>query len=185
MITIEHKFKDHEVDANTKILILGTFNPGIEDGPDFFYGRPKNYLWELLPVCFNQTSLKEESLEFKKEFMLKYHIDFADIIHSVVVPVEKANNVSDIYIDNKVKSWKEIKELIDGLKYIEAVYFTRITFQGIPNIHQKVKSISQHCINREKKIRFSLLETPSRFINAKKQQHWSDIIIRQTLTIHP
>ncbi len=44
MSTIKHRFLDHQINPETEILILGTFNPETEKNEaDFFYGRNRNY----------------------------------------------------------------------------------------------------------------------------------------------
>ena len=69
MITY-YKFRDYKVASDTKILIIGTFNPDIEKNKiDFFYSRPKNYLWRILPEALGEVSLKNESVEKKKAFI--------------------------------------------------------------------------------------------------------------------
>lgn len=177
MPVIFHKFRNHTVSPNTEILILGTFNPGVENEVNFFYGRPRNYLWQLLPGCWNLPSLKHQPLQLKINFMDEHKIDFADLIHSVDVPVGEEDNVDDIFIDGNALEWKSITPLIDNLEKLKAVYFTRKTFGGIPNIHEKIMVIRNHCI--QKRIRFCLLETPARFTNAIKQQQWIDTIVNQ------
>ncbi len=109
--------------------------------------------------------------------MHQYRIDFADLIHSVEVPVNQSDNFDDIYIDGQVIQWKNIIALINSLNNVSAVYFTRKTFGGIPNIHAQINAIQTHCIQRN--IRFCLLETPARFANVAKQQQWIDTIINQ------
>ena len=78
-----HKFRDHYISKETKILILGTFHPEINNGADFFYGRPRNFLWSILPSCFDYPDLYHVTLQEKQNFMNEFCIDFADIIHSL------------------------------------------------------------------------------------------------------
>lgn len=56
MPIIGHKFIDHQLNPNTMVLIVGTFNPNVNNNEaDFFYGRNRNYLWRLLPIAFGQN----------------------------------------------------------------------------------------------------------------------------------
>ncbi len=174
MPIIPHKFRNHIVSPETEILILGTFNPDVPNGPTFFYGRPRNYLWRLLPGCWALPSLKNGTLQDKQGFMAEYKIDFADVIHSVLVPEDQVNNLLDTYIDDKVQERKEIITLISSLKKLKAIYFTRKTFTDIPNIHAMILAIQNYC--RQNAIRFCLLETPARFTNDEKQQMWINTI---------
>ena len=114
--------------------------------------------------------------------MAKYRIDFIDLIQSVNVPEQEATNVNDKYIDGRVEAWNDVIALIDSLKKLKAVYFTRKTFSGIPNMAARVKAIQNHC--DQNGIRFCLLETPARFANAAKQQMWIDTIIHQTTCLN-
>lgn len=177
MPIILHKFGEHQVSPDTEILVLGTFNPDIPEGPDFFYGRPRNYLWQLLPRCWELPTLRYSPLAAKYEFMSQYKVDFADLIASVDVPEGQEGNVDDVFIDGKVEAWKDIIALIDQLPKLEAVYFTRKTFANIPNIQAQITSINIHC--HFNGIRFCLLPTPARFANAAKQEQWRDTIINQ------
>jgi hypothetical protein len=183
MPIVLHKFREHEVNPKTEILILGTFNPDIPTGPDFFYGRPRNFLWYLLPLCLGLPSLKEAPLQDKKAFMATHKIDFADIIHGLDIPDGEEANVDDDFIDGHINGWKEIIELIDTLPNLKAVYFTRKTFNGIPVMRARINLIAAHCLQR--RIRFCKLETPARFYSPKKQQQWIDTIVLQTTCLKP
>lgn len=69
MITVQHRFLDHQINPDTETLIIGTFNPDAADNnADFFYGRSRNYLWRLLPLAYGETDLKEHLN--KKKFIL-------------------------------------------------------------------------------------------------------------------
>ena len=47
-MNINHKFINHKIQEDTKVLIIGTFHPETSSGSDFFYGRSRNFLWRLL-----------------------------------------------------------------------------------------------------------------------------------------
>ena len=83
---IEHKFKDHKINNHTQILIIGTFNPDVfKNEATFFYGRSRNFLWNLLPKAFNEKSLKGKDIKFKLSFMNDHKIDFVDLISEIRV----------------------------------------------------------------------------------------------------
>ena len=117
MPVILHKYRDYQVSHKTEILILGTFIPETSDGPDFFYGRSRNFLWHLLPKCWGMDSLKEASLSSKQKFMTTYKIDFADLIDALDVPEGEEDNSDDAFIDSHVQQWKDIVGLIDTLPH--------------------------------------------------------------------
>jgi hypothetical protein len=115
--------------------------------------------------------------------MAQYKIDFADLIASVDVEQGQHANFLDTYIDQRVNMWKNIIELFAQLSKLKAVYFTRKTFEGVPNIHRKIIEIRNHC--QQAGIRFCFLETPARFANAAKQQQWINTIINQSICLQP
>jgi len=177
MQQVSHKFKSILPDADTQILILGTFVPEVEEDTDFFYGRPRNFLWHLLPICWKYESLKDSALVQKQEFMQKQKIGFADLIDMLEVPEGEEENTDDTFVDSHVLHWNDIISLIDTLPHLKAVYFTRKTFNGIPNIKGQLNLIANHC--RQKGIRICKLETPARHFSVEKQQQWIDTIVLQ------
>ncbi len=177
MAILLHKFREHKVNPQTEILIVGTFTPDIPDEPDFFHGKSRNFLWHLLPQCWDLPPLKDSTLIHKQEFMAAYKIDFADLIHALEIADEEEYDVDDTFTDSHVQQWKDINELIDTLPNLKAVYFTRKTFNGIPNIRVQSTLIANHC--KEKNIRACKLETPSRHYSVEKQQQWVDTIVLQ------
>ncbi len=178
MPTYTHKFNEHAINENTEVLILGTFVYDFPDSPDFFYGRTKSFLWHLLPSCFNLPSLKEADLAEKKAFMLAHKIDFADVIQSVSLDEADENHMTDdSVIDSSVNEWTNLIALVDSLPQLKAVYFTRKTFNSIPNIRQQISALAKHC--QAKNIRICKLETPAKYFDEAKQQQWTDTIVTQ------
>lgn len=168
---IKHKFDNHKINSETKILIIGTFNPDIpKNGATFFYGRPHNFLWSLLPRVFGEESLKSKNNENKLIFMKKNKIDFIDLISEIEVEKGQEDNYSDEYIDNKVLKWNNIIDILKINPKIQDVYFTRETFSNIKNIKLKIEEIKKYCENN--KIRFIYLTTPARYENERKFQKW-------------
>ena len=183
MPLINHKFIEHQVSSDTEILILGTFNHDDQDGPDFFYGRSRTFLWHLLPQCWNLEPLKEADIMDKRNFMETYKIDFADLINAIDVPEGEEENVDDNFIDTHVIEWKDIIALVNSLPKLNAVYFTRKTFNGITNTKVQIMQIAKHC--QQKNIRFCKLETPARFHSPEKQQQWIDTIVLKSTCLRP
>jgi G:T/U-mismatch repair DNA glycosylase len=178
MPILSHKFSQHQQDLSTELLIIGTFNPDILPGPDFFYGRPKNYLWELLPQCFDEPSLKYSPLTVKHIWIAGRHIDFIDLIAAVDVPEGQEANVEDAFIDDKVTRWADVTGLLDRLPGLRAIYFTRKSFGDVPHIRQQILRVRDHA--RIRGIYFACLETPARFTNAAKQAFWRSKVIDRT-----
>lgn len=177
MPEVVHKFKDIVPGAATEILILGIFVPEMEADTDFFYGRSRNYLWHLLPICWKGGSLKDAALSEKLHFMQKHKVGFSDLIHTLDVPEGEETNTEDTFVDGHVSQWNNIISLIDSLPALKAVYFTRKTFNGIPNLKVQVTAVAAYC--KQKGIRMCKLETPARHFSVEKQQQWIDTIVLQ------
>lgn len=176
---LNNKFSNHVVHPDTEILLLGTFTHDHAHSGDFFFGRPRNFLWHLLPVCFKHISLKDAPLKTKQVFMAKHHIDFADVIATLQVLWGDEENMEDDFIDSHAHTFTDLIALVDSLPKLKAVYFTRKTFNGIPNIKAAVSKLALHC--QHKQIRMCKLDTPARHFSDEKQQQWIDtIILRKT-----
>ena len=172
MVRIKHRCRDYKPDPATEILIIGTFNPDTDhNSADFFYGRPKNHLWTLLPAAFNEPDLKKASRNEKLAFIKKHKIGFTDLIAEISLPVNAETDYRDSFIDNKVTEWNDAISQISSLKKLNRVCFTRKTFSGVQNIKKRIEEIRQYC--EEKGICFQYLITPARIYSADKQNEWT------------
>lgn len=172
MILVKHRSRNHEINPETEILIIGTFNPDTEKNQaDFFYGRRQNFLWRLLSEAFDYHDLKGCDKDNKLRFMYKNSIDFTDLIKEVLVDQGKEANYDDVYLDSRVAEWTDVMGQIKGLKKLRKVCFTRKSFYGIPNMKARIDEISAYC--RESYIQFQCLTTPSRFYREDKQAEWT------------
>jgi G:T/U-mismatch repair DNA glycosylase len=169
---VKHRFLDHRVDPQTEFLIVGTFNPDADKNPaKFFYGRPRNYLWKLLPGAFGHRDLRGSSVDEKLEFIRRNKIDFIDLIERVEVQSHKAANYSDRYLDKQKICWRNISSEITGLRLKRAI-FTRKTFGDVPNIRQQVDRLAD--VFQIGGIPFRALSTPARFYDDRKQKEWNE-----------
>ena len=67
-------------DADSKILILGSF-PSVKSREQaFFYGHPQNRFWRLLAALFDAPC--PGSIEEKRAFLLANHVALWDVIAS-------------------------------------------------------------------------------------------------------
>lgn len=177
MTLINHRPTAHQINLDTEILIIGTFNPDTpKNKADFFYGRHRNFLWVLLPQSFGIESLKGKSREDKIKFMREFKVDFTDLIASV--DVEEETNYKDDYLDNKVISWTNNIEVIKSLPKLNRVCFTRKSFGGIPNMKLRIEEIRIFCESRN--IEFEYLPTPARFYTEEKQIIWTKFFNKST-----
>lgn len=174
MATVKHKFRDFENNSDIEILILGTFNPDIDKNDAiFFYGRGKNYLWNLLPKVLGYRELKHSSKSERISFIEKYRIGFVDLIKEIYIDDDFKITYSDIELDNVNKKWTDFESFVNLYPKIKKVYFTRKSFQGIPNIEKQIMLI--HGICHSKNIEFFMLPTPARFENQDKLNEWKQI----------
>lgn len=171
---VKHKFLKSYPLEGKKILIVGTFNPDVPcNKAEFFYGRAKNYFWDLLPSMFGKESLKGD-VPKQKEFLETYDIELSDLILLVAL------NEADIcnYGDDKLKDVKEYNtdNILEILKKsnTKEVYFTRKSFdKSVENIKKEIVKIKDFCDKNSIKFRF--LPTPARFAaNEKKRQEWRE-----------
>lgn len=172
---INHKFiKDNPINGK-EIIIIGTFNPNIEENKaEFFYSRNRNYFWELLNEVFEETNnfKDKNSIENKKSFINNKNIELTDLIISVDINESNLSKYSDELLINVVK-WNtdEILYILKQNK-TKKVFFTRKSFNKVNFIKIQIKRIEEFCLENE--IIFQYLPTPSRFINDKKIKEWKN-----------
>lgn len=172
MIRIRHRFSNNSIHPETEILILGTFNPDTPgNAANFFYSRSRNHLWKLLPIAFNEPSLKQAERNEKQLFCEKHHIGFTDLIEEIEVEPGQEVNYADEYIDGKVTLWQDVLSVMKGLGRLKKVGFTRKTFAKIPHIRQQLVPVSDYCTTNG--IFFSHLTTPARIYSKEKQDEWT------------
>lgn len=175
MITVKHRFLNHQISPDTETLIIGTFNPETPDNTaEFFYGRSRNFLWRLLPTAFDEPDLKPASREEKLDFIKKYKLDLIDLIQEIIVEDGQEANYYDGYIDSRVKVWTSVLAELDQLSYLKRVCFTRKTYIDIPCMKKQVDEIKSYCEARG--ILFKALITPARFYREDKQAEWSEFL---------
>jgi G:T/U-mismatch repair DNA glycosylase len=183
MPILTNKFVNHKPSPETEILILGTFTHDHHHSGDFFFGRPRNFLWHLLPICFGSQPLKDAPLVIKQEFMQKHKIDFTDVIATLEVEDGEEEIMEEDFVDISAKTFFDLVEKVDALPKLKAVYFTRKTFNGMPNIKAEILKLAQHC--QSKQVRLCKLDTPARHFSDEKQQQWIDTIVLQKTCLRP
>ena len=174
-MNINHKFINHKIQEDTKVLIIGTFHPETSSGSDFFYGRSRNFLWRLLSKAFGNEDLKDKPREEKIEFIRKNKVDFIDLIRKINIQEGHEKDYFDEYLDSRMSEpgseWNDVVALISGHNSLRKVCFTRKTFQGILNIENKINEIREFCENSG--IGFQCLVTPARYHSEAKQREWN------------
>lgn len=173
----KHRFRNHEINPETEILIIGTFNPDTpENTADFFYGRQRNFLWTLLPTAYGDESLKGKPKQEKLDYIKEKRVDFIDLISEV--DVDETSNYDDDYLDKRVTKWRNVIAELEQLKKLRKVCFSRKSFSGIPKMKERIEDIRLYC--EKWGIHFEYLATPARFYRADKQEEWSRFLNNNT-----
>lgn len=81
-------------DADSKILILGSFPSVKSREAMFFYGHPQNRFWSLLARLFGEPV--PVSVEEKKSLALRHHIAMWDSIRSCTITGSSDSSVRDV-----------------------------------------------------------------------------------------
>lgn len=169
---VKDKFLDKYPIVGKKILIIGTFNPDIIcNEATYFYGRRRNYFWDLLPSAFDSKSLKDELVEEKINFLKTTNIELTDLILLANISEEDVPFYGDDKLQNVLK-WNT-DNILNVLKKnkTQKVYFSRKSFdQKVKNIKDEIYKIKDFC--EENNIKFEFLPTPARYKNTKKIQEW-------------
>jgi hypothetical protein len=87
-MTIDHQFK-HQTDIYfpkwpINVLLIGTFNPSPRNEynkVNYYYGRPKNFTWQLISQIL-QDEINPKSSDFFKK-IISYKIGCIDMIDSI------------------------------------------------------------------------------------------------------
>ena len=81
-------------DADSRILILGSFPSVKSREAMFFYGHPQNRFWRLLASLFNEPA--PTSVEEKKTLALSHHIALWDSIRSCTITGSSDSSIRDV-----------------------------------------------------------------------------------------
>ena len=116
-------------DENSQVLILGSYPSVKSRETNFFYGHKQNRFWKVLALVYECNT--PETIEEKKEFLLKNGIALWDVIDSCditgssdssiknVVPtdlnivLDKAPGISRIFVNGKTAEKYYLKYMKD------------------------------------------------------------------------
>lgn len=82
------------VDANSRVLILGSFPSVISRQQSFYYANPHNRFWPVLFALF-----EEEPCE-RTEFCHRHHIALWDVIHSCTITGSSDASIKDVKVND-------------------------------------------------------------------------------------
>ncbi len=81
-------------DADSRILILGSFPSVKSREVRFFYGHPQNRFWKVIAAVFGGGT--PETIPEKKAFLRKNHIAMWDSIHSCTITGSSDSSIRDV-----------------------------------------------------------------------------------------
>jgi hypoxanthine-DNA glycosylase len=90
---IVHPFEPF-FDADSRILILGSFPSVKSREVRFFYGHPQNRFWKVIAAVFGEPT--PETIPEKKELLKKNHIALWDSIHSCTITGSSDSSIRDV-----------------------------------------------------------------------------------------
>ena len=90
---LTHTF-DPVYNADSKILILGTFPSVKSRQQHFYYGHPQNRFWKVLAAVTGEQL--PVSIEEKKDLLFRNHIAVWDVIHSCSIIGSSDSSIKDV-----------------------------------------------------------------------------------------
>ncbi len=89
----EHTFAP-VYDADSKVLILGSFPSVKSREAQFYYAHPQNRFWRVMAAITNQPL--PNTVEEKKQFLLQNHIALWDVIQSCKIVGSSDSSIQDV-----------------------------------------------------------------------------------------
>lgn len=113
---LRHTF-DPVFNKDSKILILGSFPSVKSRENNFYYGHPQNRFWKVLAQVF-QVEVPQ-TIEEKKQFLLKHHIAVWDVIESCTIIGSSDSSIKDVVVNDfsKILAESRIQKIyVNGTK---------------------------------------------------------------------
>ena len=104
--SLKHTFEP-VFDAESKILILGSFPSVKSRENNFFYGHPQNRFWKVMA---NVLEWKVPvTIEEKKEMLLENHVAVWDVIASCSIQGSSDTSIKDVVVNDFSKILEKSK----------------------------------------------------------------------------
>ena len=122
----ERKYQIHEFepvfDAESRILILGTFPSVKSRETAFYYGHPQNRFWKVL--AYLTTEPMPQTVAEKKALLFRHHIALWDVIASCEISGSSDNSIQNVVPVNldKVLNQCSIKKIFANGKLAGKFY---------------------------------------------------------------
>lgn len=84
--------------ADSKVLILGSFPSVKSREQQFYYGHPQNAFWRILSAYFGED--KPETVSEKKEFLLRNNIALWDIVTECEITGSRDDTIKNFKVAN-------------------------------------------------------------------------------------
>lgn len=109
-------------DADSKILILGSFPSVKSREQGFYYGHPMNRFWKLLAALYGEETPGD--ILQKKAFLKKHRIALWDVIESCEIAGSSDSSIGDVVVNDVGRVLKEakIKTVYTNGKKAESLY---------------------------------------------------------------
>lgn len=95
---VEHPFEPI-FNINSKVLILGSIPSAKSRETNFYYGHPKNRFWNVISYITNTFPIPE-SIELKKEMLIKNNIALWDVIKSCEISGSSDSSIRNVTVNN-------------------------------------------------------------------------------------
>ena len=95
--TLSHTFPP-VYDADSKILILGSFPSVKSREMNFYYGHPQNRFWKVMAQVLEVSV--PQTIEEKKEMLLSHHIAVWDVIESCTITGSSDTSIRNVVVND-------------------------------------------------------------------------------------
>ncbi len=84
--------------ADSKILLLGSFPSVKSREGQFFYHHPQNRFWKVIAALCSEPV--PQSIEDKRQMLLRHHIAVWDVIYSCTIIGSSDQSIKDVVIND-------------------------------------------------------------------------------------
>ncbi len=92
---VEHEFEP-VYDADSQVLVLGTFPSVKSREMAFYYGHPQNRFWRLIAALTGEEVPLREDIAAKKQLLLRHKIAVWDVIASCQITGSSDSSIRDV-----------------------------------------------------------------------------------------
>lgn len=127
---IKHPIKP-VFDANSKVLVLGSFPSVKSREQTFFYGHPQNRFWKVLSAVFGRE--EPRTVEQKREFLLSVGVAVWDVVGECEIIGSADSTIKNVVVPNDVNA------ILDNAP-VKKIYLNGKTAYKLYNLYLKDKT---------------------------------------------